>query len=51
MAEDAGDHLGGQKLVEVLLERLLAAGQAAAEEALGQLVGMYRHRQAEVAGS
>ncbi len=41
-----GDELGGEKYVQLLIGRLLEVGEAAAEEALRQLVGIYRHRRA-----
>ena len=45
-----GDDLGGQKIVELLVDQLVAVGEEAAEEALGELVGMYRHRRKEAGG-
>ncbi len=41
-----GDELGGEKFVQLLISRLLEVGEAAAEEALRQLVGIYRDRRA-----
>ena len=45
-----GDQIGGDKFVELLIDRLLEVGEEAAEEALSQLVGIYRHRRAAAAG-
>ncbi len=44
------DLIGGDKILEHLVGRLLEAGDEAAEEALRELVGIYRHRRAVVGG-
>ncbi len=44
-----GDQIGGQKLLDFLLGRLLEVGEETAEEALSQLVSNYRRRRAVAA--